>query len=417
MPGCADVVIVGAGAAGLMCAISAGRAAEAMGVRKRIVVLDGAGKVGVKILVAGGGRCNVTHERVIPKDYNGSSAGSIKKVLSRFGVEDTVRFFRELGVELKREATGKLFPVTDDAHTVLDALLGAVRDAGVTIHHPCKVRGVEDDGEGGFVVRGDWGAIRAGKVVLATGGRALPKSGSDGSGYPIVEALGHTVTGVIAPALVPLVIEGEHFVKGLSGIAHDARVEVRASTGKRLASTTGALLCTHFGLSGPAILDISRHLTAARVEDEGAYLTIGFVHDRGEEALDAALSELGKRTVGRFVRELLPERLADALCAEVGVDPSTKGAELKREARRALVLALTGLRVPVARDRGYTHAEVTMGGVPMREVDPSTMGSRVREGLYLIGEILDVDGRIGGFNFQWAWAGGMIAGRACVGVD
>jgi hypothetical protein len=222
------------------------------------------------------------------------------------------------------------------------------------------------------------------------------------------------VTEVVAPALVPLVIEGEHALKGLSGIAHDARVEVRASTGKRLHEVTGAVLCTHFGLSGPAILDVSRHLTAARVGDAGAHLTVGFVHDLGEEELDAALAELGKRTVGRFVREMLPERLADALCGLAGVDPSTRGAELRREDRRALVGALTGLRVPVARDRGYTHAEVTMGGVPMREVDPGTMGSRVRANLYLIGEILDVDGRIGGFNFQWAWASGVIAGRACV---
>ncbi|MFM2165476.1 MAG: hypothetical protein RL325_1913, partial [Planctomycetota bacterium] len=176
-----DVIVVGAGAAGLFAAIHAGRAGA------RVLALDGAKTLGAKILVAGGGRCNVTHHAVDEKAYAGSSPNAIKNVLRRYGVAETVKFFEAYGVELKREDTGKLFPTTDDAHTILDALLQAARDAGVEIRHPQRVTAIERAPEGspvgGFIVRGDWGEVRAPRVILATGGKALPKSGSDGVGY------------------------------------------------------------------------------------------------------------------------------------------------------------------------------------------------------------------------------------------
>lgn len=409
----ADVAVIGAGAAGLMCSVWAGRTARASGRERSVVALDGARKIGAKILVAGGGRCNVTHHRVLPKDYNGSSANAIKKVLARFGVKDTVSFFGELGVELKQEDTGKLFPTTDDAHTVLGALLTALESSGSRLIHPARVASVDRDGDG-FVVRGDWGAMRTSRVVLATGGMALPRTGSDGVGYGFARGLGHSVSGPVAPALVPLVVAGDHFVKELSGIAAPACVRVCAGSGKRLYETTAPVLCTHFGLSGPAILDASRHLTEALRHDPETRFELDWLPGMDPGSIDAQLTGLGKRSVGRFVRDVLPERLALALCAHARVDPATTGAALKKDDRRALVRAMTALAVPIERDRGFTHAEVTMGGVPLTEVDLKTMESRVCPGLHLIGEILDVDGRIGGFNFQWAWASGFIAGRACV---
>lgn len=409
-----DVAIIGAGAAGLMAAVSAGRAAATNGSACSIVAFDGARTLGAKILVAGGGRCNVTHHAVTPDDYfGGASRNSIKQVMRRFGVSDTVAFFNELGVEFKREDTGKLFPTTDDAHTVLDALLRAVGEAGATLCHPARVDRVGRDGDG-FVVGGPWGVCRAGRVILATGGMALPRSGSDGAGYRFAKGLGHTLAEPIFPALVPLVVAEGHFVRSLSGIAVPTRVEVRASTGKRLYDTTAPVLLTHFGLSGPAILDASRHLTQARLADPGASLVLNFVPERSPEAVDADLAGLGKRTAGRWVRELLPERLAEALCAHAGVDPATPGSSLRKDQRRALVRAVTELAVPIERDRGFTFAEVTAGGVPLTEVNIKTMESRVCPGLFLCGEILDVEGRIGGFNFQWAWATGWIAGASAV---
>src|SRR5215207_8220336 len=181
----ADILIVGPGAAGLFTAIWAGRTAP----QRKIVLLDGARKLGAKILVAGGGRCNVTHDEVDAAAYAGSSRNAIRKVLLRFDVPQTVAFFREMGVKLKREETGKLFPTTDDAHTVLDALLAAGREHA-EILYPRRVERIERTNNG-FRVGGDWGEIEARKVVIATGGRALPKSGSDGFGYQLVKGLGH----------------------------------------------------------------------------------------------------------------------------------------------------------------------------------------------------------------------------------
>ncbi len=407
----ADIAIVGAGAAGLMAAVWAGRRARELHRPLRIVALDGARTLGAKILVAGGGRCNVTHHAVTPDAYAGSSRNAIKKVLRRFDVPDTVAFFNELGVELKREETGKLFPTTDSARTILNALLQAVRDAGAEIRHPRRVETIQPT-EHGYTIAGEWGELIADRLILATGGMALPRSGSDGAGYAFVKAFGHTVTPRVFPALVPLVVEPDHFIRTLSGLTLPARLELRAGTGKRLLSFTNSTLCTHFGLSGPSVMDISRYLTAARHEDRGAHLVIAWLPDATPDQLDAELQALGKRGVARWLTERLPARLAEALCTEAGVETNAFGHALTREQRKSLVRLLTECPVPITGDRGFTHAETTAGGVPLSEIELGTMTSRVRPNLHLCGEICDVDGRIGGFNFQWAWASGYVAGRS-----
>ncbi len=424
-----DIAVIGAGAAGLMAAIQAGRAATKRGSPARIAALDGARTLGAKILVAGGGRCNVTHFEVAEAAFAGSSRNAIRKVLKRFDVPETVSFFREIGVELKREETGKLFPTTDSARTVLNALLGAARAAGVEIRHPWRVETIERAPGGGFVVqkapddgseaRGAPGEteITAERVILATGGKSLPKSGSDGKGYEIARLLGHTTTERIFPALVPLTLPKDHFLCGLSGLSARAALEVRSSTGKRLESFTNSLLCAHFGISGPAALDVSRYFLDARARDPGATLVVNWLPGVSPEALDAAMVGLGPRTAGRFLHDApngLPERLARALCAEAGVDAAAPGHALTREQRKALARAVCGLVLPVTGDRGWVHAEVTAGGVPLSELRLETMESRVTPGLHLCGEICDVDGRIGGFNFQWAWASGFVAGVGAV---
>ncbi|MEQ9096063.1 MAG: NAD(P)/FAD-dependent oxidoreductase [Phycisphaerales bacterium] len=408
----ADIAILGAGAAGLMAAISAGRALRDSGRPGRIVLLDGSKNVGVKILVAGGGRCNVTHHAVDEKQYAGSSRNTIRKVLRAFGVADTVAFFEELGVALKREDTGKLFPTTDKARTVLDALLGEVDRLGVELMNPWRVASVEREGEGFTIHRAQAeGALHADRLILCTGGMALPRSGSDGGGYQFARALGHTITERVFPALVPLIVGPDsQWLTELSGVSCRAAIEVRAGTGKKLARFENDLLCTHFGLSGPGPMDASRYLTAARHGDRDAALFICWI-DEPFERIDANLQGLGQRTPMGYVREHLPERLARALCERAGVDPATPGSQLTRDGRRALAHLLAATRVVVSGDRGFAHAEVTAGGVPLTEINPATMASRACENLWLAGEILDVDGRIGGFNFQWAWASGWLAGR------
>lgn len=423
-----DIAVVGAGAAGLMAAISAGRAAEQVIRTLRIVALDGAAKLGAKILVAGGGRCNVTHHAVDESAYAGSSRHAIRKVLGRFGVPETIAFFSQLGVELKQEDTGKLFPVTDDAHTVLDALLAEAKRTGVALQHPWRVSAIERaSGDTGFIVRGGAvppgpsGAIHARRVILATGGMALPRSGSDGAGYAFARSLGHTITERVFPALVPLLLADGHFVRSLSGVAVPATLEVRSGAGKRLAAFTNSTLCTHFGLSGPGPMDISRYLTDARAADPAATLVVNWLPAFTSDALDALLLARPARSPMSVLTRppcALPERLARALCTHAGLGTAADGpaGSIARDARRALVAAATAHALPVVGDRGFTHAEVTAGGVPLAEARLETMESRVCPGLHLCGEILDVDGRIGGFNFQWAWASGFVAGGAAAAV-
>jgi predicted Rossmann fold flavoprotein len=401
-----DVAVVGAGAAGLMAAIQAARPGI------RVWLLDGARTLGAKILVAGGGRCNVTHHHVDEKAFAGSTPAAIRKVLRRFDVEDTVRFFEGLGVRLKQEQTGKLFPTTDRARTVLDALLQAARDKGVILRHPFRVATVEPASEGLFRLRADAGEVMARRVIVATGGRSLPKTGSDGQGYTMMQTLGHTVTERIIPALVPLTLPRDHFLCALSGLTLPATVEVRAGSGKRLTAFTDSTLCTHFGLSGPSILDISRYYLHAQLDDPDAHLVMSWLPGETAESLERILQRLQTQTVGAALAERLPERMARALCAEAGVDAATRGHRLTRESRRALAEAVTALRLPIIGDRGFNYAEVTAGGVPLAELHLERMESRRQRGLYLAGEICDVDGRIGGFNFQWAWASGFVAGRS-----
>lgn len=417
----ADIAVVGAGAAGVMAAIAAGRAARHSGACLRIVLLDSARKPGAKVLVAGGGRCNVTHDVVTEQDYNvgpGSSVNSVRNILRGFDVPGTVAFFAELGVKLKREDTGKLFPTTDDAHTVLDALLRAVHEAGCELRCPWRVEAITRDAAG-FVLSGPAGVVAAERVIIATGGKSLPKTGSDGHGWEMLRSLGHTVTRTF-PALVPLVVDkGAKFLTDLSGLSHVAEVQVCSSSGRKVAACTGSLLCTHFGLSGPAALDVSRHLAAARFEDPGAMLHINWLPGRTTEQADTALVAASARPLS-VLRALLedsafapamPERLARAIIERAGMDPSASANTLAREARRSLARALTSMPVPVTGDRGYLFAEVTAGGVPLSEVRPATMESRLCTGLHVCGEACDVDGRIGGFNFQWAWSSGWAAGR------
>ncbi len=410
----ADIAVVGAGAAGLMAAIQAARTKAA-----RVVALDGAARPGAKILVSGGARCNVTHDRVGESAFAGSSRPAIRKVLGRLGVERTVAFFKELRVELKREETGKLFPVTDDAHTVLDALLGAARDAGAELIHPWRVESIERTPDGFLLTPSPHPVtpshISARRVILATGGQSLPKTGSDGHGYALVRALGHTVTHTW-PSLVPLTLPKDHFVCALSGLSVPATLELRSESGKRLVSFTDSTLCTHFGLSGPSVMDISRYWldqgTAVRGQGSGKSLFINWLPRESVESLDAALAALRNERAGAWLGARLPERLARALCEHAGVESGTPGHQLTREGRRALARAVCDMPLPVTGSRGWNYAEVTAGGVPLTEIHLDTMESRVCPGLHLCGEICDVDGRIGGYNFQWAWASGFVAGSS-----
>ena len=389
-----------------MAAIHAGRGGSPA------LVLDGQMRIGAKILVAGGGRCNVTHHEVLPKDYAGSSRNAIAKVLREFTVEDTITFFNELGVRLKKEETGKLFPTTDKSRTVLDALTHAVNDSGGEIRYPSRVTAITRTESGTFEILGDDFTIEADRVVLATGGKALPKSGSDGFGHSLASKLGHTITSEVFPSLVPLKLPEGDPLCGLSGITLPATFTIRSTQGKSLEEFSNSTLLTHFGISGPSVLDISRYFIMRKRAGEMVVLHANWLPEYSSATLDSEILSHARNGVGPWLREHLPERFVRSMLELVHTPPATPGRAMNRDARKRLVELITKMPMDVTGDRGFAHAEATAGGVPLREVELSTMESRICPGMHLIGEILDVDGRIGGFNFQWAWASGAVAGRA-----
>jgi predicted Rossmann fold flavoprotein len=405
-----DVVVVGAGAAGLAAAIVAARAEP----RLRIHCVDGARHIGAKILVSGGSRCNVTNRTVDARDFWGGSSRLVRRVLRAFPAARAAEWFGELGVSLHEEEDGKLFPDTNRARTVLDALVAEARRSGVALDAGRRVVGVAPAG-GGFVVEAGR-AYRARVVVLATGGRSLPKSGSDGFGYELARRLGHGHVPT-TPALVPLLLRGERHA-ALAGVTHPAVLSLRVD-GRTTTRLEGSLLWTHVGVSGPVVLNLSRHWHRAVLERDSTAVrvevSLSVCPGDTLESLDRWL--LGEERarprarLGSILADRLPASVADRWLQEAGIERDRTLAHVTRADRRRLVRQLLEVELDVHDSRGYTYAEVTAGGVPLDEVDSATMQSRRCPGVYLVGEIVDVDGRLGGFNFQWAWSSGWVAGH------
>lgn len=407
-----ELLIVGAGAAGLAAAILARRADPA----RQIVLLDSAAKPGAKILVSGGGRCNVTNATVRETDFWGGKSTIVRQILRAFPPASTIEFFRGLGVSLREEAGGKLFPDTDRARDVLEALLGGARGSGVDLRTGVRVLAVSRTADG-FVLETSRGPVSASQVILATGGQSLPKTGSDGAGYAIARTLGHTIV-PLTPALAPLLLDRESpygIHERLSGVTADAELSVWIDRTRRL-RLAGPLLWTHFGISGPVVLNVSRHWARARVESRDVRITLnyhpGASFDDVNRRWTADAAARPRTTLRARLGSDLPDALALAILDVLGLPADRALAELTKHDRRQLVRALTEWPLPVIETRGYNFAEATAGGVALDEIAPSTMESRKCPGVYLIGEILDVDGRIGGFNFQWAWSTAFVAARA-----
>jgi predicted Rossmann fold flavoprotein len=408
-----DVAIIGAGAAGLATAIFARRAAPHL----RVVVFDGARSPGAKILVSGGSRCNVTNAVVTEHDFNGGRPAIIRKVLRSFPVSATVDFFRDLGLSLHEEPLGKLFPDSNRSRDVLDALLRGLGASGGELRSNHRVHGVARvaDSDGGFDVATSHGTFRSGRVVLATGGLSLPKTGSDGGGYEVAKQLGHSIVPT-TPALVPLCFDRDAAAAwhgSLSGVSQPVHLRVLAA-GQSTTAIDGAMLWTHFGVSGPAVLDASRHWLRHRLEGREALLRANVIGDTFEAAEARWIANAAARprqSVVNAIATLVPTAVAEAVVTHAGVNHARILADLPRDERRALLHTLTDWPLPITGSRGYNYAEVTAGGVNLAELNPVTMESRITPGLHLVGEILDVDGRLGGFNFQWAWASGYVMGE------
>ncbi|HUE97262.1 MAG TPA: aminoacetone oxidase family FAD-binding enzyme [Longimicrobiaceae bacterium] len=395
-----EVAVVGAGAAGLMAAIFAAESGA------RVVLLEATRDGGRKILISGGGRCNVLPSRLSPAQYvTASSPHTMKKILLSWPLGEQRRFFEhDLGIPLAlEEATEKLFPVCNRARDVRDALVRRAERAGVRLVFDARVDRL-DRAEHAWAVSAGGSRFAAGGVVLATGGLSVPRTGSDGLGLRLLEKLGHTVHSLY-PALTPLTAEPPVHAS-LSGVALPVGLTAPPPGGPF--RTEGAFLFTHRGYSGPAVLDISHLATRSSGPAEQPILVSWGARD--ENAWRRELSEGGGQKVLSAVRRSLPDRLAARLLAEAAIDEQRSLAQLRREERNRLLDLLTRYPLPWTGDEGYRKAEVTGGGVSLAEVDPVTLESRKLPGLFLCGELLDAFGPIGGYNFAWAWATGRAAG-------
>lgn len=396
------IVVIGAGAAGLMAAI------HAAGGPHRTVLLDRMPDGGRKILISGGGRCNVLPAELDAGRFvSQSSANSLRKILRGWPHASMREFFeREVRLPLRlEEETGKLFPVADRSRAVRDALVALAVERGVEFHGGAEVIGLAPVPSGWRVDLRDGKTLRCDAVVLATGGLSVPQTGSDGFGLRYLATLGHTIHPTY-PALTPLTLDPPAF-GDLAGLSLEVTIDAQSTLERRTA--TGGFLFTHRGYSGPSLLDVSHVAVRARLAGEPhAELRVrwGAIADAEWGARLAPAAQ----HVGTAVRQVLPNRLVDRLLADATIDSNTQLAQLPRAEKQRLLSALTAYPLPWTSDEGYKKAEVTGGGVALEEVQPATMESRILPGLYLAGELLDAFGPIGGYNFSWAWVTGRLAG-------
>lgn len=409
-----DVVVIGAGAAGLVAATVAAERG------RRTLLVEKNRKPGVKILMSGGTRCNLTqatNNRGIVAAF-GPSGRFLHSALAALSVDDTIAMFEAEGLATKVESTGKIFPASDRALDVLNALLGRLRRTACEL---ALGEAVSDIGRvrEGFAVVTSARTVHAARVILTTGGQSYPGCGTTGDGYRFAAALGHTIVPP-RPALVPITTDAP-WVREQSGVTLPdvvLRVVEPSATGGKprvLAERRGALLFTHFGLSGPVALDVSRAVSG-HAEPRSLAVLCDMLPDVKPQTLDDALrtqaAAAGKRQLVSLLPEEVPKRLGETLLALAGVAPEQKAAELSARARRQVVETLKQLSIPVSGTCGFKKAEVTAGGVALDEVDSRTMQSKRAANLYLAGEVLDLDGPIGGYNFQAAWSTGFLAGQS-----
>lgn len=422
-----DLIIVGAGAAGLM---AAARASE---LGCRTVLLEKNKQAGVKILMSGGTRCNITHATdqagiaAAFRKFDKKQASFLRSSLAALPPEQVIDLVEAQGVATKVEDTGKIFPVSNRAIDVRDALLNMAVSHGAEIRYNFAVSSIVKDNDG-FVVSAQTDSgmqgVRGRRLLITSGGQSYPGCGTIGEGYAWARQFGHKIINPV-PALTPVTTE-ETWVRDLKGITiTDASLSLVRNDTDRLPGDYGAkqflntrrssLLFTHFGFSGPAALDISRTIT--RDTDRGDLsLVCDFFPETNFETFHAKLSQLLNASSGKQLATILPgltqRRLAEAAIAQADIPPQTKAAELSRKQIRQLAIQLKACLVPVSGTLGFKKAEVTAGGVHLAEVDSKTMQSKLVDGLYFAGEVLDIDGPIGGFNFQAAFSTGWLAGQS-----
>jgi predicted Rossmann fold flavoprotein len=402
------VAVIGGGAAGMMAAISAAECGAS------VVLIERNAQCGKKLKITGKGRCNVTNDCDVREFLNNvpTNPRFLYSALGRFSTEDTKAFFEDAGVPLKVERGRRVFPVSDKAEDIVSAMYKKVRSLGVEILHARAEKLITENGEVLGVVAGGE-RIDADAVIVATGGRSYPGTGSDGDGYELARSVGHTVTPLI-PSLVPLVSKSKicPSLQGLS-LKNVALTVTDTQNGKTVYEDFGEMMFTHFGMTGPMILSASAHLHDVGVGRYEAHINLKPALDA--KTLDArVLPDFSKYSNKDFINalsDLLPTKLIPVVVGLSGIDERKKVNSITRDERAALCAVISDLRIRIDGFRPIAEAIITKGGVCVKEIDPKTMSSKLCRGLYFCGEVIDVDAYTGGYNLQIAFSTGVLAGE------
>lgn len=401
-----QIMIIGGGAAGIIAAITAKKLGA------NVTIFERNSRIGKKILATGNGRCNYTNIYTSSANYYGNDQEFVDKALSFFTVDDTIKFFEKLGINPKIEDGGKVFPMSEQASSFLDVFLYELNDLGVNVICDAHVKGITWN-KNNFIIELENGMNYTGdRVIITTGGKAMPSSGSDGNGYELARKLGHNITEIF-PSLVQIMLDGAFF-KRIAGVKLIGRAELIIDN-KVLAAERGDILFTNYGVSGPPILQLSRLAGELLSKKRTAFLKINILDSIPKQEV---ISLLNKRIQLNPHKQLdfslvglINKRLIPVVLNEAGFN------DLKREALslseteiEAIADILTGWLFKIRGTKGWTSAQVTAGGVETEEINAETMESKLVPGLFLAGELLDIDGECGGYNLQWAWSSGYLAG-------
>ncbi|MBF4806280.1 MAG: NAD(P)/FAD-dependent oxidoreductase [Pseudoleptotrichia goodfellowii] len=399
-----EVAIIGGGAAGFVAAITAAKSG------KKVVILERKERVLKKVLVTGNGRCNMTNVKADITHYFGKNIDSIKNILDSFTPKDTMEFFNELGIICNEEERGKVYPLSGQAASIVDALRFEAEKLGIATETEFYVRKVEKDGFKFKIYSEDKRKIEANRVILATGGQSYPELGSNGSGYEIAKELGHSVT-KLSPSIVQLKTE-KYQVKGLQGIKLDTAVTAYGDN-EKICTYNGELLFTDYGISGNVIFNISFVMPLYKnVEFEIDFMK-KFDYNELYDILKKRKKILGHLTMEQYFNGMINKKLGQLLAKMSGIEKLSKPVNtLSDDKIRNLCDVLKKYRINVLETTGFKNAQVTAGGVPLDEVNTETLESKKVKGLYFAGEVLDVYGECGGYNLQWAWASGHRAGES-----
>lgn len=407
------IAVIGAGASGMTAAVAAANTAEQIREHWQICLLDHKDLPGKKILSTGNGRCNLTNEYMDISCFHSQHPKIACQILDRFGTQDTLDFFYDLGL-LTKSRGGYIYPRTDQAATVRGLLEMELKRRKVKVHTGVHVEKIKKNRDQ-FQIIGSGGSFFADRVILAAGGRAAPVQGSDGSGYQLAKSLGHTLLPVV-PALVPLKVRSNPLSKA-AGVRTEAAVTAVCS-GKETAKDQGELQITAYGISGIPVFQISRHIALALEKNESAEVRVDLAPWSEESDLRSYLkSRAAGRTqmsAGEFLTGMFHQKLIPRILESAGIRMNTPVKDLSKETLGRLSKVCKNIRLTIEDTAGFDNAQVTAGGIPLNEIDGRTMESRRSKGCYLAGEILDVDGICGGYNLQWAWASGYLAGTAAV---